>query len=118
MPLPYNARLKETSIRLRHETTDAEKRLWGKIRVRQIGGYWFYRQKPIGDYIVDFYCPKAKLVIEVDGGQHLSGEIAENDRVRDEYLSNLGLRVLRFTNADVLRNIDGVVERIVGSIGI
>ena len=116
--VPYNENLKQHAHQLRGNMTDAEKRLWGKIRVRQIGGYWFYRQKPIGDYIVDFYCPKAKLVIEVDGGQHLSGEIAENDRVRDEYLSNLGLRVLRFTNADVLRNIDGVVERIVGSIGI
>ena len=118
MPLPYNAKLKERSIRLRHEMTDAEKRLWGKIRVRQIGGYWFYRQKPIGDYIVDFYCPKAKLVIEVDGGQHLSGEIAENDKVRDEYLSSLGLKVLRFTNTDILKNINGVVERIVESMGV
>ena len=118
MPLPYYAKLRERSIRLRHEMTEAEKRLWGKIRVRQIGGYWFYRQKPIGDYIVDFYCPKAKLVIEVDGSQHFSNGMIENDRVRDEYLSNLGLRVLRFTNTDVLTNIGGVVETIVETMGI
>ena len=118
MPLPYNAKLKERSIRLRHEMTDAEKRLWEKIRVRQLGGYWFYRQKPIGDYIVDFYCPKAKLVVEVDGSQHFSGQIKDNDRVRDEYLNSLGLKVLRFNNADVLKNIDGVVETIVETMGI
>jgi len=92
--------------------TDAERCLWAKVRRRQISGCWFYRQKPIGEYIVDFYCPKVKLVIEVDGGQHFSDEIAEYDRIRDEYLSNLGLRVLRFTNTDVMRNIEGVVARI------
>ena len=113
MPLPYTSNLKERSARLRHEMTDAEKRLWGRLRLRQIGGHWFYRQKPIGDYIVDFYCPKARLVIEVDGGQHFSGEIIENDRIRDEYLGSLGLKVLRFANNDVLTHIDAVVESII-----
>lgn len=113
MPLPYNANLKERSDRLRNNMTDAERRLWSKIRMRQLKGCHFYRQKPIGDYIVDFYCPKAKLVIEVDGGQHLSEEGAESDRFRDEYLRSLDLKVLRFTNAQVMKNVDEVVESII-----
>ena len=92
--------------------TDAEKRLWAKIRMKQLRGYQFYRQKPIGDYIVDFYCPKAKLVVEIDGSQHLVGETILYDRIRDDYLGSLGLRVLRFTNNDVMINIKGVIERI------
>ena len=92
--------------------TDAERRLWAKIRMKQKRGCQFYRQKPIGDYIVDFFCPKAKLVIEIDGSQHLVGDTIKYDRIRDEYLSSIGLRVLRFTNADVLTHIERVVESI------
>ena len=88
--------------------TDAEKRLWSKIRMRQMGGYQFYRQRAIGNYIVDFYCPKAKLVLEVDGGQHYSDEQIEIDKKRSSYLNKLGLKVMRFTNLDVLNNIDVV----------
>ena len=96
--------------------TDAERHLWAKIRMKQLKGYQFYRQKPIGDYIVDFFCPRAKLVIEVDGSQHFSDEITEYDRIRNEYLSSLGLRVLRFTNIDVLTHIEGIVESIIENI--
>jgi very-short-patch-repair endonuclease len=96
--------------------TDAERSLWSKIRMKQLKGFIFYRQKPIGGYIADFYCPKAKLVVEVDGGQHFTEEIAEYDKIRDECMSNLGLRVLRFTNTEVLGNIEGVIERIVSKI--
>ena len=109
--MPYNRDLKEYSRQLREHMTDAENCLWAKIRLKETGCQ-FYRQKPIGDYIVDFFCPKAKLVIEVDGSRHFSDEMLEYDRVRDEYMSSLGLRVLRFTNNDVLTNMDGVVERI------
>ena len=111
--LPYNGNLKEYSRQLRRNMTDAERHLWAKIRMKQLKGYQFYRQKPIGDYIVDFFCPRAKLVIEVDGSHHLVGEKIEYDRIRGEYLSSLGLRVLRFTNTDVLTNIGGVVESII-----
>ena len=95
---------------LRNKSTDAEILLWSKIRMKQLRGLLFYRQKPLGGYIADFYCPKAKLVIEVDGSQHLTPDAIDDDRVRDEYLANIGLRVLRFTNTDVMENIDGVVE--------
>jgi very-short-patch-repair endonuclease len=109
--LPYDRNLKQYSRELRDRMTDAEQYLWAKLRMKQTGCH-FYRQKPVGDYIVDFFCARAKLVIEVDGSQHLSDEMLEYDRIRDEYMSSLGLRVLRFNNNDVLTNIDGVVERI------
>ena len=70
----------------------------------------FYRQKPIGDYIVDFYAPKANLVIEVDGSQHFIGDHLELDKQRDQYLANMDLKVLRFNSREVLTNTDEVVE--------
>ncbi len=115
--LPYSRNLKQYSRQLRENMTDAERHLWAKIRMKQLKGYQFYRQKPIGDYIVDFFCPRAKLVIEVDGSQHFSDEMTEYDRIRNEYLSSLGLRVLRFTNIDVLTHIESVVESIIEDIG-
>ncbi len=114
--LPYKAKLKQPSRQLRENMTDAERYLWAKIRMKQMKGFQFYRQKPIDGYIVDFFCPRAKLVIEVDGGQHFSDETTEDDRIRDEHMRSLGLRVLRFTNSDVLRRIDEVVESIEGEI--
>ena len=108
--LPYNKSLKEYSRKLCRNMTDAEKLLWSKLRGRQVKGLQFNRQKPIGNYIVDFYCRKAKLVIEVDGSQHYQKDGKEKDKVRDAYMSQLGLRVLRFSDRDVLVNIDGVFE--------
>jgi very-short-patch-repair endonuclease len=108
--LPYNANLKQRSQQLRDNLTDAEKHLWSKIRMKQLKGLWFYRQKPLGVYIADFYCPKAKMVIEVDGGQHFTNETVEYDKVRNEYMESIGLKVLRFTNMEVLGNIEGVFE--------
>ena len=74
------------------------------------------RQKPIGDYIVDFYAPGAKLVIEVDGGQHLEGSHVQNDRRRDVYLASLGLKVLRFNSREVMKESDAVIEVICRSV--
>ncbi len=92
--------------------TDAEIILWSKLRMKQLNNCQFYRQKIIGEYIVDFFCPKYKLVIEVDGGQHYSDEKLSADKNRDETLRSLGLKVLRFTNVDIFKNIEGVVIRI------
>ncbi len=105
----YDPKLKQPSRQLRNNSTEAEILLWSKIRFRQLKNLLFYRQKPLGGYITDFYCPKAKLVIEVDGAQHFEEDAREYDRIRDEVLQNLGLTVLRFTNLDVLSSIDGVV---------
>ncbi|MBI4288319.1 MAG: endonuclease domain-containing protein, partial [Chloroflexi bacterium] len=108
--LPYNSKVKRYARELRRDMTDAERRLWSKIRMKQLNGYQFYRQRTIGDYIVDFYCPTAKLVIEVDGSRHDSLQGMEADRRRDEYPRKLGLKVLRFNDIDVLNNIEGVGE--------
>ncbi|MGD9116707.1 MAG: endonuclease domain-containing protein [Dehalococcoidia bacterium] len=110
--LVYDKKLKQLSRQLRDDMTEAERRLWERIRMRQLKGYHFYRQKPVGDYIVDFFCHRAKLVIEIDGSHHLVGETIEYDRIRDDYLRSLGLRVLRVANEEVLNNTDGVVEKI------
>jgi very-short-patch-repair endonuclease len=91
--------------------TDAETRLWSKLRLNQLGCR-FYRQRIIGDYIVDFFCPVANLVVEVDGGQHYSGSHIKSDTRRDAFLTSLGLKVLRFTDTDALNNTDGVIEKI------
>ena len=110
--LPYDRNLRDRSRQLRKNMTAAERFLWSKIRGKQIKGCWFYSQKTIGEYIADFYCPRAKLVVEVDGGQHYNDENINYDRVRTEYMVGLGLRVLRFTNTEVLTNIEGVIELI------
>jgi very-short-patch-repair endonuclease len=110
--LPYNKNLKDLARVLRKNMTDAERRLWSKIRRKQLKEFQFYRQKNIVDYIVDFYCPAAKLIVEIDGGQHYSEENIVKDEARDEFLSDLGFRVLRFSNSDVFKNIEGVVIEI------
>jgi len=110
--LPFDRKLKPLARNLRTNMTDAERLIWSKIRRKQIGDLHFYRQKNIGHYIVDFYCPKGKLIIEVDGGQHYENEGMKKDQERDRYLQKLGLTLLRFSDIDVLKNIDGVIERI------
>ena len=92
--------------------TGAERLLWSKIRAKQLRGYQFYRQRIIGNYIVDFYCPKAKLVIEIDGSQHSSNKGLDKDEVRDDYIREQKLRVLRLYDNEVFENLDGVSERI------
>jgi very-short-patch-repair endonuclease len=110
--LPYNPNLKHLARQLRATMTDAERRVWQAIRKRQLNGFQFYRQKNIGTYIVDFFCPKAALVIELDGGQHYSDEGMLADRKRDEYLKRLGLRVVRFSDREVFEELEGVLERV------
>ena len=108
--LKYNPHLKERARYLRTQMTDSEQELWSKLRLKQVVGVQFYRQKPIGDYILDFYAPKARLVVEVDGSQHLTPSQVQRDAQRDAYLAVLGLRVLRFSNSQVLKELDAVVK--------
>ena len=110
--LNYNKNLKQVSQKLRGSMTDAELLLWSKLKGKQVKGLQFYRQKIIGTYIVDFYCAKAGLVIEVDGGQHYTVAWRTADADRDSYLQSCGLRVLRYSDNDVLTNIVGVIENI------
>ncbi len=94
---------------LRSRMTDAEHRLWQRLRGRQLAGCKFRRQHPFLDYVLDFVCLESALVVDVDGGQHLDNE---NDRERDSRLSEAGFRVLRFWNNQVLQETDSVVEAI------
>jgi very-short-patch-repair endonuclease len=109
---PYNPKLKLASRELRKQMTDAEQALWQRVRRKQILGVQFYRQKPLLSFVVDFYCPAAKLVIELDGSQHQEPEHRARDRERDARLNALGLRVLRFDNRQVLCEMDAVLETI------
>ena len=111
MPL-YNKNLKPLAAELRKNMTDAERLVWSKVRRKQLRGLQFYKQKILGEYIVDFYCHEANLVIEIDGGQHYTDEKIQSDKIRDKNLNRQGLTVLRYSNLDVLQNIDGVLEDI------
>jgi very-short-patch-repair endonuclease len=109
--IPYNPGNKETSRILRRRPTPAERCLWKRLRLKHFG-FIFHRQKPIGDYIADFYCPKAKLVVEVDGGYHAGKIVSDNDKARDKVMHDLKITVLRFTNTEVLDDTDKVVKAI------
>ena len=85
-----------------------EQYLWQRLRNKQLG-VRFRRQQGIGRYIVDFYCPERALVIEVDGDSHYTDDAQEYDRIRDEFMASLALSLLRFSNADILKNLDGVL---------
>jgi very-short-patch-repair endonuclease len=107
--LPYNRKFAKLARQNRNNPTPAEKKVWYEVLCRKhFQGYKFTRQKPLGDYIVDFYCSKLRLVIEIDGDSH--GENKEYDKSRTEVLSQLGLRVLRYANRDVCNNIHGVYQ--------
>lgn len=96
--------------------TDTEKRLWKLLRRRQFAGFRFRRQAPIGAYVVDFFCPAANLIIELDGGHHV--DRAEADRRRTDYLTRAGYRVLRFWNNELNENEQGVLTIIAQALGI
>jgi very-short-patch-repair endonuclease len=106
----YNSRLKKIARKLRNDMTLSEILLWQHIKGKQLLGYDFHRQKPINEYVVDFYCPRLKLVIEIDGDSHEGKE--EADRIRQENLESLGLTVMRFRDWDVKSNVDGIVEHL------
>ena len=109
---PYRKTLKETARSLSTSMTDAEQVLWHRIRRKQIQDVQFYRQKPLLSFIVDFYCPAAKLVVELDGSQHFETGHQAKDRARDAALAGLGLQVLRFDNRQVLLETDAVLAAI------
>src|SRR4030095_15330959 len=110
--LKYDPQLKTKARVLRASLTDAERRLWNRLRRKQILGVQFYRQKPIGNYIVDFYAPATRLVVEVDGAHHTDPTQSRYDERRSEYLRKQSLRVLRFNDRQVLLETDAVVGEI------
>jgi adenine-specific DNA-methyltransferase len=102
--------IRDTARRLRREQTEWEHNLWTRLRRRQLKGFKFRRQHPIGPFFADFFCPEAKLVIEIDGSQH-ADELAL-DKNRTEFLRDAGYRVLRFWNHEIRAEIDTVMQRI------
>jgi len=109
---PYKPTLKKPSRLLRKNMTDAEQLLWSKLRRKQICGVQFNRQKPLLNFIVDFYCAKVKLVIELDGSQHFEDEYQIKDNSRDMTLQKMKLHVMRFDNRQVMMETERVLEEI------
>jgi len=107
-------RILSNSQKLRHNSTDAEMKLWRVLRGHQLKDIHFRRQHAIGTYVVDFCAPSMKLIIEVDGGQHLDQETYDQERTA--YLESKGYRVLRFWNNDVMHDLDGVVTVILDTL--
>jgi very-short-patch-repair endonuclease len=97
---------------MRSDATDAERRMWTILRSRKLSGFKFRRQYPIGGYIVDFYCVKARVAIELDGGQHKEPEYVEYDKKRTRKLNGMGVRVIRFSDLDALKDSEVVAETI------
>ncbi len=108
----YNPKLKELARQLRNNSTKSEIKLWGHLKGKQLNGYDFHRQKPIDNYIIDFFCSKLKIAIELDGYTHGFEEVFQKDKVKMQRLNELGITVLRFKDEDVSNNIEGVLENI------
>ena len=108
--MPNRSHLTDVAKRLRHGMTDAERVLWREVRAHRFAGFKFKRQEPLGLYVVDFVCYEAKLIIELDGGQHANQQEADAERTR--WLESRGFRVVRFWNNDVLANTAGVMQEI------
>ncbi len=99
---------------LRKNQTTAERVLWSRLRNKQMNGLKFFRQYGVGKYIADFYCPRIKLAIEIDGGGHYTDAGLTSDLLRDAAFSSLGITTLRFTNSEILNQLDCVLEKIWG----
>jgi very-short-patch-repair endonuclease len=104
----------EPARRLRRNQTDAERLLWFRLRDRRLAGWKFKRQALIDRFVVDFFCADAKLIVELDGGQHDHNKARDADRT--QVLESMGYLVLRFWNHDVMRNMDGVLEEILSTV--
>jgi len=109
-----NHKLFEFSKVLRKTQTDAEEKVWQSLRNRNILGFKFRRQHPMDKYIADFYCHEAKLIVEIDGGIHNRADIIEYDENRSYELDELGIKILRFTNEEVIDNLEMVLKVVRG----
>ena len=107
-----NPNLRDSARAMRKEPTPAEQALWRLLRHRRLLGFKFRRQHPFGPYILDAYCPKAKLVVEADGATHVAPEARAADHERDAYLGANGILILRFWNAEIAHEREAVLERI------
>jgi very-short-patch-repair endonuclease len=103
-------RTKEKRRYLRNNMTKAEIKLWSALKGRQLLGCKFRRQHGIGDYVVDFYCPALNLAVEVDGESHYTKSGKQHDKKRDQFLTSLHIKIIRFTNDQIFKNFDGVLR--------
>ena len=110
--IPYNPILKKFARELRNNSTRSEIKLWGFIKGKQMCGYDFHRQKPLLNFIADFYCHELKLVIELDGYTHQFDETIIKDRIKENKLNKVGLNVLRFEDDEVMHDIENVLRTI------
>ncbi|MCF6349369.1 MAG: DUF559 domain-containing protein [Flavobacteriaceae bacterium] len=110
--IPYNPKLKELAKQLRNNSTKAEVILWLKLKGKQMYGYDFHRQKPIDNFILDFFCNELMLAIEVDGYSHELIKVYNKDLKKDKKLNELGITVLRFSDYQVLKEMDNVLRAI------
>ncbi len=104
--------MKELARSLRNKSTPGEIELWKKLSGKQMLGYDFHRQKPVGNYIIDLYCPALMLAIEIDGISHENDEAHQKDEVRQKDLESFGITFLRFKESDVMHNLRGVMKQI------
>ena len=109
MKINYNPKLKELARKLRKTSTRSEIKLWQHLERKKMMGYDFHRQKPIDSFIVDIFCNKLKLTIELDGYTHTFEEVSDKDKVKEETLRKLGITILRFCDEDVMKNTEGVL---------
>ena len=110
--IPYNPKLKELARHLRNHSTKAEIILWQKLKRKQMYGYDFHRQKPIDNFILDFFCHELMLDIEVDGYSHQIIEVFNRDVKKEKVMNNLGIHVLRFSDEQVLKDTENVIRAI------
>ena len=108
--IPYNPKLKEYAKELRNNSTKAEIILWMKLKGKQMYGYDFHRQKPIDNYILDFFCYELMLGVEVDGYSHEFLEVYNKDTIKEKRMKELGLSILRFTDEQVLKDMGNVMR--------
>ena len=112
--IPYNPKLKQLARDLRNNSTLSEVLLWKQLKGKQMMGYDFHRQKPLDEYIVDFFCNELMLAIEIDGDSHRDEDVYKNDIKRQHRLETLGISFLRFTDIQVKTNMRNVVDTIAG----
>ena len=110
--IPYNPKLTELAKKLRNESTEKEIYLWLKLKGKQMYGYDFHRQKPIDNYILDFFCYDLLLGIEVDGYSHEILKVYNNDRIKEKRMNELGITILRFSDFEVLKDMENVIRAI------
>ena len=110
--IPYNPKLTALAKKLRNESTETEIYLWLRLKGKQMYGYDFHRQKPIDNYILDFFCYELLLGIEVDGYSHEFLEVYNKDKIKEKRMNELGISILRFSDFEVLRDMENIIRAI------